>query len=58
MEYFELDLNEHDEGDTVECPECTVESTVIVKGGRLALASDKEKYYDRSDEFYDESDYE
>ncbi|MFH1696539.1 MAG: hypothetical protein ABH854_01360 [Candidatus Diapherotrites archaeon] len=57
-ELFELDINEHDEGDAVECPECYIECTVVVRGGKLALRSEKEKYFDNEDEFYDESDYE
>ncbi|MFH1225623.1 MAG: hypothetical protein V1676_07550 [Candidatus Diapherotrites archaeon] len=53
-EPFDLSVNDYDEGDSVECPECSSECTVTVKGGKLKLASEKEKYYDADDEFYGE----
>lgn len=54
-EAFELSVNDYDEGDTVECPECSSECTVMVKDGKLKLASEKEKYFE-DDEFCEEED--
>lgn len=44
-EAFDLSVNEHEEGDALECPECGTELTVIVKNGKLGVMGEKEKYY-------------
>lgn len=54
-EGFEVSINEYDEGDLLECPECTIELSVVVKDGRLGVISEKEKYFaEELDEFADE----
>jgi len=56
-ERFGLDINEFDEGDKVDCPECSAELLVFVKRGRLAVKTPKSNYYDSElDEFFEEED--
>ena len=56
-EEFELDNNEYDEHDRVECPECSADLLVKVKGGKFKLATDKEKYFDEDlNQFFVEED--
>ena len=45
-ERFELDVNEFDQGDTAECPECSAELIVFVKKGKLGVKTPKASYYD------------
>ncbi|MDO8634334.1 MAG: hypothetical protein Q7K34_03515 [archaeon] len=45
-EQIEVDKNEVDENDTVECSECGEESIVKIKKGKIRLASQKEKYFE------------
>ncbi len=53
-EEIDVDKNEVEENDSVECPECFEQLTVKIKGGKIKLATDKEKYFDESlNEFYD-----
>mgnify|MGYP001566287002 CR=1 FL=1 len=55
-EQIEVDKNEVEENDTIECPECGEESTVKIKKGKIKLASQKEKYFEESlEEFVDET---
>lgn len=49
-EKFELDKNEHDEGDFVNCPECDSDLILKVKNGSFSLKSEKDKYSDYEDE--------
>ena len=44
-EAFDLSVNEYDEGDALECPECKTELTVVVKRGKLGVIGEREKYY-------------
>jgi len=54
-EGFELDLNEHDEGDNCECPECYAGLILKVSRGQFKAVSDNEKYYSSElDEFFNE----
>lgn len=54
-EMFDLDLNEFDEGDVVECPECGSESKVKVSGGKFKLASHREELHDFDEIEYEEA---
>ncbi|MBI5553576.1 MAG: hypothetical protein HY917_02435 [Candidatus Diapherotrites archaeon] len=49
-EKVELDVNRFEEGDDFECPECGANYLIGVKGGKLNLVSEKEKYFEE-DEF-------
>jgi len=52
---FDLDIDEYEEGDFVECPECGASLMVKVKYGRLTLVPETEKYEEYSlEEYYDE----
>jgi DNA-directed RNA polymerase subunit RPC12/RpoP len=54
-EPFDISPNEYDEGDDVECPECGMALIVEVKNGRLAVITEKAKYYDEElDEYFSE----
>jgi len=55
-ERFEIGLEEYDEGDFVNCPECNLELVVEVNEGLSKLRVAKEKALDESDfdEFYEE----
>lgn len=54
-EDFELDKNAHDEGDSVECPECGEFCTIVVKKGKFVLQPENSKY-DSGDDFYQDDD--
>ncbi|MBI2597582.1 MAG: hypothetical protein HYW50_00110 [Candidatus Diapherotrites archaeon] len=55
MELFDLDKNGVEEGDEVECPECSENLIVKVVKGKLKLATHKEKLHDYDEiEFDDE----
>ena len=56
-ELFDIDKNSHDEGDTVDCPECGASSVVVVKKGRMLLEPEESKY-DSVDEDYFGEDFE
>lgn len=44
---FEIDENEYDEGDFLNCPECNLEMTVVLdKGGKIKVKTAKEKDLD------------
>ena len=45
-ESFLVDQNKYDEGDLMECLECGATLLVEIKGGKIVLKSDNEKYYD------------
>jgi len=51
-ERFEADLKEYDEGDSIDCPECSAE--LIVKfdaKGKPKIVTPKEKFLEEDDEF-------
>ena len=48
-ETFEIDLDDYDEGDYVNCPECNLELVVIVENGKLRLKIAKEKEFEEED---------
>lgn len=51
-EPIEVDKNEVEENDTIECPECGQESIVKIKKGKIKLSSPKEKYFEEGLEDY------
>jgi len=53
-ERFEIELQDYDEGDLLNCPECNLELVVEVKEGKPKLRVSKEKALDEIDEFYEE----
>ncbi len=50
-EYFDLSINEYDEGDDLECPECTIGLMVVVQGGRLKVKTEKQQILEEESEF-------
>ncbi|MFH1752244.1 MAG: hypothetical protein ABH821_04885 [archaeon] len=56
-EEFELDKNEKEEGDFVECPECFIELLVKVKRGQLSVAESDEEKYEFFEDFDESNDY-
>lgn len=57
-EKFYLNKNMHDEGDSIECPECDTASIIAVKSGKLVLEPEdkyagfeEEEYYDEIEEY-------
>ena len=57
-ERFEVDFHEYDEGDSIECPECSIDLTVIYVSDKPKIKLTKELFLEdeRSDEFYPEED--
>ena len=56
---FEITQNEYDDGDYLECPDCSLDLVVKVKKGKIKVVTDKEKYYDEEEapeEFFEEED--
>ena len=55
-ESFEIGLEEFDEGDLLNCPECNLELVIEVKEGKQKLRIAKEKELEETDfdEFYEE----
>jgi len=55
-ERFEIDLEEFDEGDLLNCPECNLELIIEVNEGQSKIRVSKEKVMDETDfdEFYEE----
>lgn len=54
-EEIEVDKNEVEENDPLECPECFAQLIVKIKGGKIRLSTEKEKYFEESiSEFYNE----
>ncbi len=52
---FSIELDEYEDGDYLNCPECNLELVVISHNGNLSVKPTKEKEFDESfDEFYDE----
>ena len=57
---FELNIDEYDEGDYLNCPECNLELVVEFSGTKPVLKAAKEKDIDDADEagsfdeFYEE----
>ena len=53
---FEIDLEEFDEGDLLNCPECNLELIIEVNEGQSKIRVSKEKVMDETDfdEFYEE----
>ncbi len=50
-ENFDLSVNQYDEGDAVECPECAMALVVAIKNGRLAVEAERAKAYNAMEEF-------
>ena len=57
-EKFDIDKNSHDEGDSVECPECGASSILAVKKGIFHLEPEESKYDKYEEEFLGDEDYE
>ncbi len=58
-EPIELNPNTHDEGDSIECPECGAQLTVTLKKGLLGVEPEHSKYEGYEEEFLPpEEDYE
>lgn len=53
-EKFDLDKNEYDEGDAVECPECGLNLKVRVKKGKFKLATSKADIHEFDEVDFDE----
>jgi len=55
-ERFEIELEEFDEGDLLNCPACNLELIVEVNEGQPKIRVSKEKVIDETDfdEFYEE----
>lgn len=53
-EAFDLGINDYDEGDDIECPECYQNFTVAVKSGKFRLVSDREKYFEEDLALFEE----
>jgi len=51
-EMFGIDKNLYDEGDVLPCPECDTTLIIKVKGGKLSVKLETEKYDDEFDEEY------
>lgn len=55
---LELSHNEHEEGDIIQCPECSVDLIVQVKGGKFRVVTEKERFFEETegleDEFFEE----
>ncbi len=50
-EKFQIDTNEYDDGDYLNCPECNLEMTVILEKGKIKLKATREKELDEESEF-------
>lgn len=46
---MELDINEFDEGDEVDCSECGAHYILKVVKGKFKLATEKDKYFEDED---------
>ncbi len=44
-EGFDLSVNDYEEDDLLQCPECTVDLVVKVNEGKFKLVTEKEKYF-------------
>ncbi len=54
MEKFDLDKNEFDEGDFVECPDCGNSLKIKVIKGKFRLSTPKEAIHDFDEVDFDE----
>ncbi len=45
-EGFDISLNDYEEDDPVQCPECSIDLVIKVKEGKFKLMTEKEQYYD------------
>ena len=54
---FDLSKNEHDDGDSVECPECYAAHIVLVEKGRFVLVPEESKYEIDEGSYYNAEDY-
>ena len=53
---IDLNVNEHEEEDFIDCPECSAALIVKVRGGRFVLVPEREKYDEYSlEEYYDDN---
>ncbi|MFH1588269.1 MAG: hypothetical protein ABIA76_02960 [Candidatus Diapherotrites archaeon] len=50
-EIINLDINEHEEGDEVECQECGERCIVLVNEGKFKLITERQKFLEESDDF-------
>ncbi len=55
-ERFDVDKNEYDEDDVLDCPECEETLILKVKGGKFVAKLDKEKYDEDLEDYYNEED--
>ena len=53
-EFFDIDKNPHDEGDSLECPECGTASIIAVKKGKILLEPEESKYDKYGEDFFGE----
>ena len=53
-EKFDLDKNEFDEGDFVECPECGTSLKIKVVKGKFKLSTSKADIYDFDEVDFDD----
>lgn len=55
---FEMNVNEYEEEDFLECPECSAPLIVKVRNGKFVLMPEREKYDEYSlEEYYTDEDY-
>ncbi|HLC36570.1 MAG TPA: hypothetical protein VJK05_03100 [archaeon] len=55
-ERIDINVNEFEEGDNFDCPECNSEYILKVKSGKFVLKPESSKYDNYSlEEYYDES---
>jgi DNA-directed RNA polymerase subunit RPC12/RpoP len=53
---IDVDVNEYEEEDFLDCPECSASLIVKVRSGRFVLVPEREKYDDYSlEEYYDDN---
>ena len=55
-EMIEIDINDVEENDPFDCPECFEQLIVKIKGGKVKLITEKQKYFDESLSEFDEED--
>jgi len=50
-EPFEVSINDYDEGDCLECPECAIDLTVVVQSGKLKVKTERQRILEEESEF-------
>ena len=48
--HIEIDFDDYDEGDSIDCPECGELLLIAVKGGEYKLVTNKEKIFEELEE--------